>query len=224
MKTSYTKPLLPLRDIVIFPSMVVPLFVGREKSIKALQDVMKSDKSIILVTQKNSEVDDPSGQDLYQYGCLSKVLQLLKLPDGTVKVLVEGEKRIKILKHNENSNDDFLTCEAQVIEDENVTKDLDQLAIGLIKKFERLQVLNKKDLNEGTSSIKNLKNSIQIANNISANLNIQIFEKQELLEITDLKKRLEKIHSFIEKETSVLSVEKKIRGRVKWKKHRENII
>ena len=215
MKTSYTKPLLPLRDIVIFPSMVVPLFVGREKSIKALQDVMKSDKSIILVTQKNSEVDDPSGQDLYQYGCLSKVLQLLKLPDGTVKVLVEGEKRIKILKHNENSNDDFLTCEAQVIEDENVTKDLDQLAIGLIKKFERLQVLNKKDLNEGTSSIKNLKNSIQIANNISANLNIQIFEKQELLEITDLKKRLEKIHSFIEKETSVLSVEKKIRGRVK---------
>ena len=215
MKASYVKPVLPLRDIVIFPSMVVPLFVGREKSIKALQDVMKSDKSIILVTQKNSEVDDPSGQDLYQYGCLSKVLQLLKLPDGTVKVLVEGEKRIKILKHNESSNEDFLTCEAQVIDDENVTKDLDQLAAGLIKKFERLQLLNKKDLNEGISSLKNLKNSIQIANNISANLNIQIFEKQELLEITDLKKRLEKIHSFIEKETSVLSVEKKIRGRVK---------
>ena len=138
MKASYVKPVLPLRDIVIFPSMVVPLFVGREKSIKALQDVMKSDKSIILVTQKNSEVDDPSGQDLYQYGCLSKVLQLLKLPDGTVKVLVEGEKRIKILKHNESSNEDFLTCEAQVIDDENVTKDLDQLAAGLIKKFERL--------------------------------------------------------------------------------------
>ena len=93
---SYLKPLLPLRDIVIFPSMVVPLFVGREKSIKALQEVMKTDKSIVLVTQKNSEVDDPIGKDLYQYGCLSKVLQLLKLPDGTVKVLVEGEKRIKI--------------------------------------------------------------------------------------------------------------------------------
>ncbi len=215
MKASYVKPLLPLRDIVIFPSMVVPLFVGREKSIKALQDVMKSDKSIILVTQKNSEVDDPTGQDLYQYGCLSKVLQLLKLPDGTVKVLVEGEKRIKILKHNENLNDEFLTCEAQIIEDENVTKDLDQLALGLVKKFERLQLLNKKDLNDGTNPLKNLKNPIQIANNISANLNIQIFEKQELLEVTDLKKRLEKIHSFIEKETSVLSVEKKIRGRVK---------
>ena len=90
MKTSYLKPLLPLRDIVIFPSMVIPLFVGREKSIKALQEVMKSDKSIVLVTQKNSEIDDPTGTDLFQYGCLSKVLQLLKLPDGTVKVLVEG--------------------------------------------------------------------------------------------------------------------------------------
>ena len=104
MKTSYLKPLLPLRDIVIFPSMVVPLFVGREKSIKALQEVMKSDKSIVLVTQKNSETDDPSSKDLYQFGCLSKVLQLLKLPDGTVKVLVEGEKRVKILKYNENGN------------------------------------------------------------------------------------------------------------------------
>ena len=214
MKTSYLKPLLPLRDIVIFPSMVVPLFVGREKSIKALQEVMKSDKSIVLATQKNSEIDDPTGKDLYQYGCLSKVLQLLKLPDGTVKVLVEGEKRIKIIKHSQDSND-FLNCEVEIAEDINVTKDLDQLAAGLVKKFERLQVLSKKDFNESTSNLKNLKNPSQIANNISSNLNIQIFEKQELLEITDLKKRLEKIHSIIEKETSVLSVEKKIRGRVK---------
>ena len=98
MKASYLKPLLPLRDIVIFPSMVVPLFVGREKSIRALQEVMKSDKSIILVAQKNSEVDEPENKDIYGYGCLSKVLQLLKLPDGTVKVLVEGTKRVKILE------------------------------------------------------------------------------------------------------------------------------
>ena len=214
MKASYLKPLLPLRDIVIFPSMVIPLFVGREKSIKALQEVMKSDKSIVLVTQKNSEVDDPSSSDLYQFGCLSKVLQLLKLPDGTVKVLVEGEKRIKILKHNESASS-YLTCEVEIVEDENVTKDLEQLAIGLIKKFDRLQVLNKKDLNEGSNSLKNLKDPSQIANNISSNLNIQIFEKQELLETIDLQKRLEKIHKLIEKETSVLSVEKKIRGRVK---------
>ena len=214
MKASYLKPLLPLRDIVIFPSMVIPLFVGREKSIKALQEVMKSDKSIILVTQKNSEVDDPTGQDLYQFGCLSKVLQLLKLPDGTVKVLVEGEKRVKILKHSDKEKD-FLSCESEIVDDLNVTKDLDQLANGLIKKFERLQVLSKKDLNDSNSNIKNLKDPIQIANHISSNLSIQIFEKQELLEIIDLKKRLEKIHSYIEKETSVISVEKKIRGRVK---------
>ena len=214
MKTSYLKPLLPLRDIVIFPSMVVPLFVGREKSIRALQEVMKSDKSIVLVTQKNSEIDDPESKDLYQYGCLSKVLQLLKLPDGTVKVLVEGEKRVKITKYG-NDNNNFLTCEVEVVEDQNITKDCETLATGMARKFEKLQVLNKKDLNDGSSSLKNLKEPSQIANNISSNLNIQIFEKQELLEITDLKKRLEKIHSIIEKETSVLSVEKKIRGRVK---------
>ena len=215
MKASYLKPLLPLRDIVVFPSMVVPLFVGREKSIKALQEVMKSDKSIVLVTQKNSEIDDPSSSDLFQFGCLSKVLQLLKLPDGTVKVLIEGEKRIKILKHIENKND-FLNCEVEVVNDiNNENKDLDQLALGIVKKFEKLQVLNKKEVNDSYANLKNLKDPSQIANNISSNLNIPIFEKQELLETIDLKKRLEKIHQLVEKETSVLSVEKKIRGRVK---------
>ena len=214
MKTSYIKPVLPLRDIVIFPSMVVPLFVGRGKSIKALQEVMKSDKSIVLVTQKNSDIDDPIGKDLYQYGCLSKVLQLLKLPDGTVKVLVEGEKRVKILKHIEQNNN-YLNCELEIAEDRNVSAELSQYAIGLVKRYEKLQILNKKDINENSNNIKNLKDPSLIANNISSNLNVQIHEKQELLEITDLKKRLEKIHSIIEKETSVLSVEKKIRGRVK---------
>ena len=203
MKASYLKPVLPLRDIVIFPSMVVPLFVGREKSIKALQEVMKADKSIVLVTQKNSEVDDPSSKDLFQFGCLSKVLQLLKLPDGTVKVLVEGEKRVKIVNYADDK-EDYLTCEVEIADDQNVNKELEQLAIGLVKKFEKLQILSKKDFNETTNNLKNLKNPSQIANNISSNLNIQIFEKQELLEITDLKKRLEKIHSLIEKEISVL--------------------
>jgi len=214
MKASYIKPLLPLRDIVIFPSMVVPLFVGREKSISALQEAMKSDKSITLITQKNSETDDPSGKDMYQFGCLSKVLQLLKLPDGTVKVLVEGEKRVKVIKHIEDEKK-FLSCEVEVVDDKKEDEGLNQLALGLIKKFERLQVLNKKEINDTSINLKNLKDASQIANNISANLNIQIFEKQELLEIIDLKKRLEKIHQLIEKETSVLSVEKKIRGRVK---------
>ena len=214
MKASYIKPLLPLRDIVIFPSMVVPLFVGREKSIKALQEVMKSDKSIVLVTQKNSEIDDPEDKDLFSYGCLSKILQLLKLPDGTVKVLVEGEKRVKILKYN-NKDDRFLTCEVEVAEDQNASKDLDTFATSLVKKYEKLLVLNKKDFNDATNTLNNLKNASQIANNISSNLSIPIFQKQELLEIIDLKKKLEKIHTIIEKETSVLSVEKKIRGRVK---------
>jgi ATP-dependent Lon protease len=214
MKTSYIKPLLPLRDIVIFPSMVVPLFVGREKSIKALQEAMKSEKSIVLIAQKNSETDDPTNKDLYGYGCLSKILQLLKLPDGTVKVLVEGEKRVKILKHNSDQNS-FLSCEVEIIEDTNTSKELDNFALGLVKKYEKLLVISKKDLNDTTNNLKNLKNASQIANNISSNLSIQIFEKQELLEIIDLKKRLEKLYSFIEKETSVLSVEKKIRGRVK---------
>ncbi len=214
MKTSYIKPLLPLRDIVIFPSMVVPLFVGREKSIKALQEVMKSDKSIVLVTQKNSEIDDPEEKDLYSFGCLSKILQLLKLPDGTVKVLVEGEKRVKILKNN-SKDDRFLTCEVEIAEDQNISKDLDIFAQSLVKRYEKLLVLSKKDFNDSTTPLSNLKNAQQIANNIASNLSIQIFEKQELLEIIDLKKRLEKIYTIIEKETSVLSVEKKIRGRVK---------
>ena len=214
MKATYIKPLLPLRDIVIFPSMVVPLFVGREKSIKALQEVMKSDKSIVLVSQKNSEIDDPEDKDLYGYGCLSKVLQLLKLPDGTVKVLVEGEKRVKILRYN-NEDSNFLKCEVEVVDDKNSSKELDIFAVSLVKKYEKLLVLNKKDINDGSNNLKNLKNASQIANNISSNLSIPIFEKQELLEILDLKKRLEKIYAFIEKEISVLSVEKKIRGRVK---------
>ena len=138
MSVTYTKPLLPLRDIVIFPSMVVPLFVGREKSIKALQEVMKSDKSVVLVAQKNSEIDDPTEKDLYSYGCLSKVLQLLKLPDGTVKVLIEGQKRVKILNLKKVS-ESFLNCDSQIVEDTEQGKNLDEYAQGLIKKFEKLQ-------------------------------------------------------------------------------------
>ena len=213
MDVTYTKPLLPLRDIVIFPSIVVPLFVGREKSIKALQEAMKTDKSIILVAQKNSEIDDPSDKDLFSFGCLSKVLQLLKLPDGTVKVLVEGQKRVKIKSTSNDAN--FLKCDVEIAEDINVSKDLDIYAQGLVKKFEKLIVLNKKDFNENLNTIKNSKDAKIIADNIASNLNIKIFQKQEILEIRDLRKRLEKIYEIVNKETSVISVEKKIRGRVK---------
>ena len=214
MSSESRKPLLPLRDIVIFPSIVVPLFVGRKKSIKALEEVMKSDKSVVLVTQKNSEVDDPAANDIYSYGCLSKVLQLLKLPDGTVKVLVEGLARVKILEI-ENDNKKFLSCKTQIVETEKENEENKIFATNLIKKFEKLSGLNKKDVSDFTKGLKSLKNATQLADNICSNLNIQIFEKQALLEMTDLKKRLEKIYELIEKETSVISMEKRIRGRVK---------
>ena len=209
-----SKPLLPLRDIVVFPSMVVPLFVGREKSIKALQEVMKTDKSIVLVSQKNSEIDEPENKDIYSYGCLSKVLQLLKLPDGTVKVLVEGQKRVKIHEiRKEVSN--FLSCSIEIIEDTNKDKESDLYALSLVKKFEKLLIINKRDLSDSINSIKKIKDPSQIADNIASNLNLQIAEKQEILEIVDLRKRLEKINGLVEKEISLISVEKKIRGRVK---------
>ena len=213
MEIINSKPLLPLRDIVVFPSMVVPLFVGREKSIKALQEVMKTDKSIVLVSQKNPEVDEPASKDIYSYGCLSKVLKLLKLPDGTVKELVEGEKRGKIQEIKKNLN--FLSCSIEIIEDTNKSKESDLYGLSLVKKFERLLVLSKRDLADSINNIKKLKDPSQIADNIASNLNLQIDEKQEILEITDLRKKLEKINKLVEKETSVISVEKKIRGRVK---------
>ena len=137
MATNNTKPLLPLRDIVIFPSMVVPLFVGREKSIKALQEVMKNEKSIVLVAQKNSEIDDPGEKDIYGYGCLSKVLQLLKLPDGTVKVLVEGQKRVKIIDIKKEKSE-YLICTIKTVEESNKNKELEVYAQSLVKKYERL--------------------------------------------------------------------------------------
>ena len=214
MTSESKKPLLPLRDIVIFPSIVVPLFVGRKKSIKALEEVMKSDKSVVLVTQKNSEVDDPSEKDIYSYGCLSKVLQLLKLPDGTVKVLVEGLARVKILEIEDDVKK-YLSCKTQIIEADKENEEHKVFASNLIKKFEKLSSLNKKDVSDFTKGLKSLKNANQLADNICSNLNIQIFEKQALLEMNDLKKRLEKIYELIEKETSVISMEKRIRGRVK---------
>jgi len=214
MTLSNSKPLLPLRDIVIFPSIVTPLFVGRKKSIRALEEVMKSDKSMVLVTQKNSEVDDPQEEHIYSYGCLSKVLQLLKLPDGTVKVLVEGLERVKILEIDKD-NKKYISCTISTISSENDNEGSKIFASNLIKKFEKLSTLSKKDVADFSKTLKSLKNTSQVADNISSNLNIQIFEKQKLLELTDVKKRLEKIYEIIEKETSVISMEKRIRGRVK---------
>ena len=215
MISKINKPLLPLRDIIIFPSMVVPLFVGREKSIRALNEVMKTDKSIILVAQKNSETDDPQEKDLFGYGCQSKILQLLKLPDGTVKVLVEGQNRVKILNVKNDKEKNFLISEVEKDEDTNYSSDLELLAESLAKKFEKLLILNKKDTTDYTNSSKDIKGATAISNNIASNLNLSLIDKQGILEEKDIRKRLEKLSSLIEKETSVISVEKKIRGRVK---------
>ncbi len=205
--------LLPLRDIVIFPNMVIPLFVGREKSIKALNEVMKSDKKIILVTQINSEVDDPSSEDIYSYGCESSVLQLLKLPDGTVKVLVEGLNKVKISEFDQK--DEFLKCSAEVVKNEESTEDLLPLALTSIKKLEKLSSINKKIPFESINNLKSLKDSSQIADNIASHISISISDKQKIFEMLDVKKKINKIIEYLDNEISIVGVEKRIRGRVK---------
>jgi len=214
MDVKIEKPLLPLRDIVVFPNMVIPLFVGRDKSISALNEVMKKDKKIILVTQKNSEIDDPKKTDVFMYGCEGNILQLLKLPDGTVKVLVEGSKRVKIL--NFIDNDNFIICEYAHHHDV-VTKDEDliPLAMTAIRKLEKLSSINKKVSSETVNNIKKLTNASHIADNIASHLTATISEKQQIFETVDVKKRLNSIIKILENEASIIGVEKRIRGRVK---------
>ncbi len=214
MEVKFNSALLPLRDIVVFPSMVIPLFVGRDKSITALNEVMKKDKKIILVTQKNSEVDDPKKNDVFSYGCESNILQLLKLPDGTVKVLVEGISRVKINEFDDKKN--FILCSYEKINDLNEkTEDLMPLALTSIKKLERLTSINKKISNETINNIKLLKDPSKIADNIASHLNTSISEKQQVFETLDVKKRINLINKIMENETSIIGVEKRIRGRVK---------
>jgi len=214
MDVKITQPLLPLRDIVVFPSMVIPLFVGRDKSITALNEVMKNDKKIILVTQKNSEVDDPKKNDVFNYGCESNILQLLKLPDGTVKVLVEGIKRVKLVDFKDD--DKFITCTFEYQKD-LISKDEDLLPLALtaVRRLEKLTSINKKISNETINSIKDLKDPSKIVDNIASNLNSTISEKQQIFETLDVKKRLNAVIKIMENETSIIGVEKRIRGRVK---------
>ena len=214
MEIKVNLPLLPLRDIVVYPSMVIPLFVGRDKSISALNEVMKKDKKIILVTQKNSEVDDPKKNDVFMYGCEGSILQLLKLPDGTVKVLVEGNKRVKILDFKDNK--EFIICEFSYQNDEVLKEeDLLPLALTAVRRLEKLTSINKKISNETINNIKQLKDPSKIADNIAAHLNATIAERQQIFETLDVKKRLNTIIKIMENETSIIGVEKRIRGRVK---------
>ena len=205
---------LPLRDIVVFPHMIVPLFVGRDKSVRALEDVMKDDKQILLVTQKKASQDDPSTADLYEVGTIGTILQLLKLPDGTVKVLVEGSERAKIVEFSKNL--DFFEAHAKIVED-TVTddKELTALSRSVVVQFEQYIKLNRKVPPEVLVSINQIDEPGKLADTIASHLSLKIPEKQELLEGPTIQDRLEKIHGFMEGEIGILQVEKRIRGRVK---------
>ncbi len=206
---------LPLRDIVVFPQMIVPLFVGREKSIKALEDVMSEDKKVLLLAQKDGSLEDPNKNDLFEIGTIGSVLQLLKLPDGTVKVLVEGINRCKVLEYIENQN--FLQVNGSIYEDVYSEKndELKGMLRTVISQFELYAKLNKKITPEVLSSLPDLNDASKVADTISSNLNLKMSSKQELLEIIDPYVRLEKILSHIEEERGVLQAEKRIRNRVK---------
>ena len=207
-------PVLPLRDIVVFPGMVVPLFVGREKSINALNNVMDKYKKIILAAQKSHDVDDPKDNEIYQVGCLGEILQLLKLPDGTVKILVEGKERVKINQyHNEEKN--FLLASCSTLADDVGKEDLSLLSKAVLNKFDKLVKVSKKVSEEGLETIKDTKEPSKVADAVANQLQISLVEKQKILENLSVQNRLESLLTFIESEIEVLSVEKKIRGRVK---------
>ncbi len=207
-------PVLPLRDIVVFPGMIVPLFVGREKSVKALEEVMKDDKQILLVAQKNATQDDPGPQDIYSVGTLGTVLQLLKLPDDTVKVLVEGGKRVRIAGYTDKA--EFF--EASAVPMEEVAGDpaeLQAAARSVVSEFENYVKLNKKVPPEVVVSINKIEEPAKLADQISGHLALKVPDKQQLLELDSVGKRLERILGLMEGEIGVLQVEKKIRNRVK---------
>ncbi|HEX5321389.1 MAG TPA: endopeptidase La [Stellaceae bacterium] len=207
-------PVLPLRDIVVFPHMIVPLFVGREKSVRALEDVMKDDKQILLVTQKNAAQDDPTTADIYTVGTIGTVLQLLKLPDGTVKVLVEGGQRARIASFAENEN--FFQAFAENIpESQGGHPEIQALARTVVAQFEQYIKLNKKIPPEVLVSINQIDDPGKLADTVASNLTLKIPEKQALLETETVSERLEKVFGYMEGEIGVLQVEKRIRNRVK---------
>ncbi|TRO95858.1 endopeptidase La [Glycocaulis profundi] len=209
-----TLPLLPLRDIVVFPHMIVPLFVGREKSVRALEEVMRSDKQILLATQKSAADDDPEPDAIYTVGVLASVLQLLKLPDGTVKVLVEGGQRVRISRFTDNQA--YFEAEASAMDEEVADPaEVEAMMRAASEKFEEYVKLNKKVPPEALSAVGEITDAAKMADTISAHLAVKLADKQELLENPSVGARLEKVFGLMEGEISVLQVEKKIRSRVK---------
>ena len=207
-------PVLPLRDIVVFPHMIVPLFVGREKSVRALEAVMKEDKQILLVAQKNAAQDDPTTDDIYRVGTVSTILQLLKLPDGTVKVLVEGVRRARITGFKETEA--FFEAAVLPIEERlGDEKELEALGRTVVSQFEQYIKLNKKIAPEVLVSLNQVEEPGKLADTVASHLGLKIAEKQDLLESEDVSERLERVFGYMEAEIGVLQVEKRIRNRVK---------
>ncbi|WP_334163884.1 endopeptidase La [Phenylobacterium sp.] len=208
-------PILPLRDIVVFPHQPVPLFVGREKSVRALEEAMRNEgKQILLATQKDKDDDDPSPEAIYDVGVVATVLQLLKLPDGTVKVLVEGRARAGVAKFTDQA--DYYEAEvAYVAEDGAGTAEAEALSRAVVEQFENYVKLNKKVPPEALAAIPQIENPGELADRIASHLSVKISEKQQLLEVFNVVKRLEKVYALMEGEISVMQTEKKIRNRVK---------
>src|SRR5580692_2067745 len=207
-------PVLPLRDIVVFPHMIVPLFVGREKSIKALEEVMRSDTFILLATQKNASDDDPATDAIYRVGTLASVLQLLKLPDGTVKVLVEGAARAEVGSYTDR--EEYYEADATVIGDSSGDQvEAEALARSVINEFEGYVKLNKKVSPEVVTVVQQIEDYAKLADTVASHLAVKIPDKQVILETPSITERLEKVLGLMESEISVLQVEKRIRTRVK---------
>jgi len=210
-----SEPILPLRDIVVFPFMIVPLFVGRNKSVKALEIAMSENKNIILITQKAAKIEDPKPKDLNTVGTLCKILQLLKLPDGTLKVLVEGKKRVKINFLPETKKINYLTCNYSVLPNAGISK-VDSSKINILHTvFEDYINLNKKTNNEIINIISDIKDPSKLCDTIISNLSLSIDEKQRFLELNDLPSRIDKLISKLEIEIDTLEIDKKVRNRVK---------
>jgi ATP-dependent Lon protease len=207
-------PVLPLRNIVVFPHMIVPLFVGREKSVKALEEVMQASKQIVLVAQRDEAQDEPGLDGLYRVGCLGNVLQMLKLPDGTVKVLVEGQTRVRITDLADTGS--MFTAKAvEFIEREGDENELEALQRTVVAEFEEYVKLNKKIPPEVLVSLSAIDEPARLADTIASHLNLKIDQKQELLEIDLVDDRLEKLYQLMENEIGLLQVERRIRNRVK---------
>ena len=208
-------PVLPLRDVVVYPHMVIPLFVGRERSIQALDAAMSKDKQILLVAQKSAEIDDPSIKDIHEIGTLSTILQLLKLPDGTIKVLVEGATRVKV---DEVFQDElFFTADYSLLEDDVTDKEreLEVLARSIMGVFDQYVKLNKKVPPEILTSLSGIEDPARLSDTIAAHMSLKVEEKQKILSFIDVKERMEYLLSMIEAEIDLLQIEKRIRGRVK---------